>query len=308
MKIPILNFRTWLENKGLKARTIKDYMYYCNKFLPYHSFTQENVNKYLADKGNMNHVARGFLINLKKFLMVNYKELGLDQDSRIEVAEVELPALTGRIKQRLVKPLTEEQVLEIEKYLEGELNKLKLLMSYYAGLRIGELYKIRIVSFNWDEWKKDMNQVGECRVYGKGDKEGLAFFPSKLMKRIAKHIHAENYPSLSSYLFMKKFDSEEQVNIDNRMKTWGKQLKKAAIKAGIIKFDSSGEIIHDTDVYPHKLRHSWGYHLKNVKKMDLRDIQEILRHSSITSTQRYTYTDKSHLKKILIKDVFDSED
>ena len=85
---------------------------------------------------------------------------------------------------------------------------------------------------------------------------------------------------------------------------WRNHLKKAAIRAGIIRFDDKGKVIPDTNVHPHKLRHSWGHHLKNVKKLDIRDIQEILRHTSITSTQRYTLVDKAQVKKRLSEDVF----
>jgi len=299
MRIPIDKFRNWLVNKNLKTKTIEEYLYYFNKFLLYGPFTQENVSRFLSKKENMNGVSRSFLMNLRKFLMVNYKELGLNQDNRIDVSEVELPKLTGRVKERLVKPLTEEQILKLEQYLPREREKLQLLMSYYGGLRVGELYKIRIISFNWDEWKKDINQVGECSVFGKGDKEGLAFFPSAIMKRIAAFIHSQNYSSPSSYLFMKNVDDIEKVNISNRVSTWQKHLRNAGIKSGISQVDANGNIIQDTRVHPHKLRHSWGHYLKSIKKLDIRDIKEFLRHSSIISTQRYTYTDKSELKELL---------
>lgn len=297
---PLDKFEDWLTNKNLKDQTIRNYLYYFHKFVPYYqSFTQVNVSKFLSEKGNRNINARAFIWNLRKFLMVHYKELGLNQEARIEISEVEIPAQTGRTKQRLVKPLTEEQILEIEKYFVNEKEKLQLLMSYYGGLRLGELFKIRVSSFNWEEWKKDPSQLGECRVYGKGDKEGIALFPPGLMRRIARYIRSANFASLGSYIFLKNLESLEGINLINRTSIWQKKLKKAAINAGIIKFDTNGKIIDDTNVHPHKLRHSWGYHLRNVKNMDIRDIQEVLRHSSITSTQIYTYADKSRLKELL---------
>lgn len=299
MNIPINGFEDWLINKNLKARTVKEYLYYFGKFVPYAAFTQESVNRFLSEKSNRNPSARCFIVNLKKFLMVNYKELGIDKNRRIEIAEVELAKLSGRLKERLVKPLTEDQILEIEKHLPDEKEKLQLLMTYYAGLRAGELLKIQVSSFGWDEWKKDMTQYGECRVLGKGDKEGLAFFPPLVMTRIARFVRAKNFPSLSSYLFLKNKEDLEGVKIEGRLVTWERKLKQAAIKAGIVQFDSNKKIIEDTNVHPHKLRHSYGYYLRNVKKLDIREVQEILRHSSILSTQRYTHTDKAHVKKIL---------
>ena len=67
MKIPIDKFEDWLRNKNLKERTIENYVYYFNKFTA-ESFTQETISRFLADKTNRNSIARGFLVNFKKFL------------------------------------------------------------------------------------------------------------------------------------------------------------------------------------------------------------------------------------------------
>ena len=60
---------------------------------------------------------------------------------------------------------------------------MQLLISYYAGLRVQEMLRIKVVSFDWNSWKKDMKKAGSCTVYGKGAKEGTAFIPSFLMER-----------------------------------------------------------------------------------------------------------------------------
>ncbi|HEC66514.1 MAG TPA: hypothetical protein ENI23_14600 [bacterium] len=305
MNIPVDKFRDWLVNKNLKWRSIKEYTYYFNKFTTREPFyTQESINRFLSDKTSMNRVARGFLLNLKKFILVNYKELNISREMRMDISEIELPQLSGRVEQKLINPLTEEQILEIEKNIPHEKGRLQLLMSYYGGLRLGELLKIKVISFNWEEWKKDINNIGECRVHGKGEKEGIAFFPPDLMRRIAKFIRSGTYPSPSSYLFIKSKEDPKDLSVSNKAFPWRKVLRDAAIKAGIMKFDEEGGVIPETNVTPHKLRHSWGYHLKNVKKVDIRDIQEILRHSSISTTERYTQVDKSQTKEILSKDVF----
>lgn len=297
MKIPLDLFVGWLKSKNLKARTIEEYVYYFNKFVPYPNFSQETISKFLSKKENMNGVARSFLINFQKFLMRNHVQLGISKDEKMEIAEVELPTLSGKKKLRLIKPLTIDQVLLIEKFLPDEKEKLKLLLSFYGGLRHGELLKIQVLSFNWLEWKKDMSQWCECRVFGKGDKEGIAFFPPEATKRVASFIREKNFPSLSSYIFLdRKVEDLSKINIRNRQSQWTAKIKKAAIEAGIVQFNSEGKVIEETDVYPHKLRHSWGYHLRNVKGLDLREIQEILRHSSLDSTQIYVYLDKKEIK------------
>jgi integrase len=299
MKIHIDSFVAWLKNKNLKDRTIEEYLYYFNKFVPYESFTQESIGKFLAKKENRNGVARAFLINLKKYVMVNYKEIGLDKDQRIEVSEIELPQISGRPKERLINPLTEEQVLHLEKFLHAEKEKIMLLASFYGALRAGELLKIRVSSFNWEDWKKDITQHGECRVYGKGDKEGVAFFPPALMKRIGKFIYRQGFPSLSSYIFLNKTETLEGIDIRNRMSNWERKLRIAGIRSGITKLDGNKKVIEETRVHPHKLRHSWADHLRHVLGADALQIMELLRHRSINSTQRYVRANKPLLKELL---------
>lgn len=300
MRTDLNKFVEWLKNKNLKERTIENYIYYFNKFT-FDSFNQESISKFLSLKQHRNTIARAFLVNFQKFLMVNYKELGLDQETRLDISEVELPKITGRAKARLIKPLTKDQILLIEKHLTDEKEKLQLLISYFCGLRLGEMIKIRVIDFNWNEWKTDHKQMGECRVYGKGDKEGLALVPADIMIRISRYIRSKNFPSADSFIFLNKGVRLNSLNIKNRTSGWSKKLKRAGIDAKITQLDLDGKIIKETSVHPHRLRHSWGYYLRNQKGMDIRDIKEILRHSNIQNTQIYTYTDKKHLKEQLQK-------
>ena len=295
MNIPLDKFEEWLENKNLKERTIENYLYYYNKFT-FDSFNQETISRFLSQKANRNSIGRSFLVNLKKFLLINYQELGISQESRLKIAEVELPKLTGRVKQRLITPIPHEHISLLEKNLDTEQLKLQLLLSYYCGLRLGELIKISIISFNWESWKKDTSKMGECRVYGKGDKEGIALVPSVLMKRVAIFIKSKNYSSLDSRLFVR---GNSDVNLKNKSRTWQKKLSEAGIKAGITKLDDKGQVIKDTAVHPHRLRHSYASYLLNERKLNLVEVKEILRHVSIQSTQIYTHINMEHLKEKL---------
>ncbi|KKL94988.1 hypothetical protein LCGC14_1859130 [marine sediment metagenome] len=293
MKIPIDLFENYLKNKGLKERTIENYIYYFNKFI-HNRFNQESISKFLASPSNRNSIGRSFLVNLKKFLTMNRIELKIDQDYYNEIVEVELPSLTGRVKQTLVKPIPHGRIPLLEEALETEKLKLQLLITYYGALRLGEMLKIRILSFDWDEWKKDTSKWGECRVFGKGDKEGIALIPPDLMKRIARYIRSHDFLEVHGYLFIK--ESEKQ-DIKNRARIWQKNLRNAGIKSGITKLDNKREPVQGTRVYPHRLRHSYAFHLLKDKKIDIRYIQEVLRHTSIRSTQIYTLITKEELKR-----------
>ena len=295
MIIPLDRFEEWLKNKNLKERTIENYIYYFNKFT-FDSFDQETISRFLSVKAHRNSIARSFLVNLQKFLKVNYKELGFSQESRVKIAEVELPKLTGRVKHRLVKPIPHEQISLLERVLETEQLKLQLLLSYYCALRLGELLKINILSFDWEKWKKDTSKMGECRVYGKGDKEGIALVPAILMKRIAIYIKKRKFSSLDSKIFVR---GNANINLKNKSRTWQMKLRKAGIEAGITKLDKERKPIKDTVVHPHRLRHSYASYLLNERGFNLKEVQEVLRHASLQSTQIYTHINKEKLKEKL---------
>ena len=298
MRIPLLKFEDWLKNKNLKERTVDNYIYYFNKFT-FDVFNQETVSRFLSDRTNRNSIGRSFLVNFQKFLMVNYKELGFSQESRLNIADVELPKLTGRVKERLVKPIPHEQIPLLEKALETEKLRLMLLLSYYCALRLGELLKIDILAFNWEEWKKNTSKMGECRVYGKGDKEGIALVPAELMKRVAIYIKNKNFSSLDSKLFILGGRDITSLQIKNRSRTFQTKLRNAGIISRITKLDDKGEPIKDTIVHPHRLRHSYASYLLNVKGLNLKEVQEVLRHRTIQSTQIYTHINKDKLKERL---------
>ena len=117
MNINIDKFESWLRNKNLKDRTIEEYIYYFNKFLD-NVFNQETISRFLSQKSNRNVVARSFLVNLRRFIIVNYRELGFSIDQRLEASEVELPKITGREKKREMIPLKFEDIKLLEKNLE----------------------------------------------------------------------------------------------------------------------------------------------------------------------------------------------
>lgn len=295
MNIPLNKFEEWLKNKNLKERTIENYVYYFNKFT-FDVYNQETISRFLSDKTNRNSIGRGFLVNFQKFLKVNYKELGISLEAWKNIVEVELPKLTGRVKERLVKPIPHEHIRLIEQHLETEQLKIQLLLSYYCALRLGELLKITALSFDWDKWKKDTSKMGECRVFGKGDKEGIALVPAVLMKRVAIYIKGKTLNSLDSKIFVR---GGANINMKNKGRTWQMKLRNAGIRAGITKLDGEEKPIKDTVVHPHRLRHSYASYLLNEKGLNLKEVQEVLRHASLQSTQIYTHVDKERLKKKL---------
>lgn len=280
-------FDQWLRNKSLKDRSISNYFYYFNRFR-YPRFNQESVSRFLADGAHRNTISRAFIKNLKECMLRNHAELGIDPHYYKEISDVYFPGMSGRKKSRLVNPLSLEEIKLLEATLETEELKLMLLVAYNAGLRLGELIKIRINSFNWGIWKMNPEKMGEVRVFGKGDKEGIALVPRDLMKRLAAFINSNtsSFKGVDSKLF----------NLGPS--SFQKHLATAGLRSGITQKKADGSIIEETRVHPHKLRHSYAHSLLK-KDVDIRYIKEALRHSSIQSTQIYTQLSTKELAEKL---------
>lgn len=138
---------------------------------------------------------------------------------------------------------------------------------YSCGLRVSELCTLNV---------NDVDDV-YLRVMGKGRKERLVPIGSKAIAAIDYYLNfrPENTPIL--------FLSKSAKPLDRTM-VW-KIIKKHTTEAGIIK-----------SVSPHTLRHSFATHLLD-NGADLRIIQELLGHSNIATTDRYTHVSRSHLQQ-----------
>ncbi len=304
MKLYPEKFENWLANKQLMRITIDNYMYYFFKFAKDHSLlNQESAVDFYSKKANRNSIGKTFLINYRKFLMENHKELQINVEELGDLVEMDLSSFKIGRKSHLVYPIPHEDIPLLEKHLSTERLRIQLWLTYSSGLRLGEALKIRFRSFNWSEWGKDMTKMGECRVMGKGGKPGIALVPGDIMNRISHFFQSHEFNPLTenSLLFLKGTMPDDEINVKNQARTWQMHLNQAGLKSGITKRDEKGNVIKETSVHPHRLRHSYGHYLLNVKKLNLREVQELLRHTSITSTQVYTHIDKEELKEKLSK-------
>ena len=156
---------------------------------------------------------------------------------------------------------------------ENTRNKAIIELLYSSGLRISELGDIKLDNFNFD-----MNFI---RVIGKGSKERIVPFgiPFKELLKIYLPLRQKYAKSGSNNLFI----SEKGIPL-TRQGLW-KIIKKTAVLAKI-----------DKNITPHMLRHTFATHLLKGGA-DLRSIQQMLGHSSISTTEIYTHTDISHLKE-----------
>ena len=161
---------------------------------------------------------------------------------------------------------------------EGERNRAILETLYSCGLRVSELTNLRISDLFFEE--------GFIKVTGKGDKQ--RFVP--IVPHAQKYINCYKN-EIRNHLTIQK-GHEDTLFLNRR----GKQLTRAMIFT-IIK-QLAVKINLNKTISPHTFRHSFATHLLE-NGADLRTIQLMLGHESITTTEIYMHVDKSHLKNVL---------
>jgi len=161
---------------------------------------------------------------------------------------------------------------------EGERNRAILETMYSCGLRVTELVNLRISCY--------YPQVGFVRVIGKGDKERLVPVGGTAIK------HINSYLEHFRRKMTAKSGHEDILFLNRRGSSLSRVmifliLKDLVAKAGIRK-----------SISPHTFRHSFATHLVEGGA-DLRAVQEMLGHESITTTEIYTHLDREYLRKTL---------
>ena len=145
---------------------------------------------------------------------------------------------------------------------------------YSTGLRVSELVSLRIDNLFFGE--------GYIRVVGKGDKQRLVPVGSAARDKIQLYME----------LRRPKRSSEATLFLNNRGEPLTRIMvfniiKQAAYLAGI-----------DKNISPHTLRHSYATHLLEGGA-NIRQVQELLGHESISTTEVYTHLDRKHLRRVV---------
>jgi integrase/recombinase XerD len=161
---------------------------------------------------------------------------------------------------------------------QGERNRTIFEIIYSCGLRVSEAITIKNSDLFFEE--------GFIRVLGKGKKE----------RYVPIHESAQRYitmyqKSIRSHIFPQK-GFEDTLFLNRRGKGLSRQMIFMILKDLAIKIDLKKKIS------PHTLRHSFATHLLQ-NGADLRAIQQMLGHESITTTEVYVHVDKSYLKQVV---------
>ncbi|MFH0854262.1 MAG: tyrosine-type recombinase/integrase [bacterium] len=157
---------------------------------------------------------------------------------------------------------------------------------FSTGLRVSELVNLKIEQVDL----KDMSSAQELTVRGKGSKVRIVFLSNQALYWIKKYLTLRY--NISPYIFASHDQgSKKRKNILEPLtaRTVQRIVKKYAKIAGITK-----------KISPHTLRHSFATNLL-ANEADIRSVQTMLGHSSITTTQIYTHITDKHLREAFIK-------
>ncbi|MDC3040623.1 site-specific tyrosine recombinase XerD [Flavobacteriaceae bacterium] len=284
------NFKNYLKlERGLSTNSIKSYEYDLNLFK---NFIQSNkmsdtpfncrpetVKNYLYNNlSNKKSRSQARSISAIKSYFNYLIFEGYIKKSPI--SDIESP----KLEKKLPEVLTE---LEIEKLIKsfdmqqnfGQRNRTIIEVLYGTGIRVSELVNLKLSNIFFKE--------NIIKIIGKGNKERFVPLGRIASNEIRKYLKIRDNSIIDS-----KFSDIVFLN------RYGRGLTRSMIFKIIS--DSYKRIGLDKKISPHTLRHSFATHLlKNGA--DLRTIQIILGHESITTTEIYTHLDTYHLDEVLNK-------
>ncbi|MGV8113805.1 MAG: site-specific tyrosine recombinase XerD [Lentimicrobium sp.] len=211
-----------------------------------------------------------------------FKYLLLENEIRNDPTElVEMP----RIGRKLPEVLTKDEVERLLGIVDlstptGERNKAIVEVLYGCGLRVSELINLRIADLHYEEYY--------LTVTGKGDKQRIVPLGNAASSQLRRYIrevriHQNIKKGQEQYIFLNKSGSRLTRAMIFHI------IKKLAGVAGIKK-----------SISPHTFRHSFATHLVE-NGADLRAVQEMLGHASITTTEIYTHIDREYLRQNILK-------
>lgn len=278
--------------RGHSQLTIRNYSSYLDKFA---QFAQEygvgavgKIDLEIVRKWRLELHRRGlgaktlnyYMISLRSFLKylskMDIESLAPEKIELADTPERQINFLQEEELARLVEAFKGKDQLELR-------NRAIVEVLFSTGLRVGELVAL-------DKSQINVKQ-GEVSVAGKGGKRRVVFISDDAKGWVDKYLASRH--DTDKALFIKQQDTKTKLR-DEKEESGGRLttrqieriVQEAAKKAGIVK-----------KVTPHVLRHSFATDLLRGGA-DLRSVQSMLGHSSVTTTQVYTHVTDKHLREI----------
>jgi len=189
-----------------------------------------------------------------------------------------------KLKRKIPDVLSIEEMQEVLQAIDmsvphAQRNRAMMETLYACGLRVSELTNLKLSNFFHDQ--------GYIKVIGKNDKERIIPIADEAIKHILLYLESDR-----RHINIQK-GFEDFIFLNRR----GKSLTRVMIFTLVKKFVSDAGI--KKTVSPHTFRHSFATHLVEGGA-DLRAVQEMLGHESITTTEIYTHLDKKFLKETIM--------
>ncbi|MEY2763982.1 MAG: site-specific tyrosine recombinase XerD [Bacteroidota bacterium] len=280
------SFVTYLRlERGLSPKSVESYSYDLTKWSEYLQerdidfvlATEDHVREFLAycvNQGIASTSQNRLLSGLRAFYDFMVMENGLAKNPMLNID-------SPKLGKYLPDVLNQQEVFQILDHVDlsatsGHRDRAMLEVLYSCGLRVEELLTLKLSNCFFSE--------GYVKILGKGNKERLVPIGGTAMKWVGYYIERERNHQFIQELHKDIVFLNKRGARLSRM-TVLNVVKREAIKNGIQK-----------SISPHTFRHSFASHLVEAGA-DLRSVQEMLGHVSITTTEIYTHLDRNRLRE-----------
>ena len=271
------DFLVFLEvEKGYSEKTIREYSYDLQMFKsfseekPIEKCTTTDLRRFFLHlKRDKLYAPRSLhrkICSLKSFYKFLKKEAFIANNPAESIESPKIP-------KSLPKTISIEEAFSLLNAPKNLRDRTVLYLLYGTGIRVSELSDLNIENL---DLKNRLIRI----VEGKGGKDRLIPLPDLLV------------PILEEYLLSRRNDKDTAALILNRS---GQRLTSRSIQRLVKKYKEQLNM-EDKKVTPHTLRHAFATHLL-ANSVDIRVIQELLGHASLSTTQLYTHVSLEHLRK-----------
>jgi site-specific recombinase XerD len=280
--------------KNQSRKTIENYQHYLNRFLNWNiedidvsNITLDLIQNYRLFLNRIKDPRTNEFLNIKT---QNYhiiavraflKFLAKNDITSLSPEKIELSKIPERSVEFLSREELERLFSTVNKNSKKGLRDLAILQTLYStGLRVSEL-----TNLNKDQ--VDLNRR-EFMVRGKGKKPRIVFLSKKAVSTLIDYLKIRDDNLMPLFISFKRGRNDLNVSEKKRLTPYSVQelVRNYARLAGIAK-----------KVTPHTLRHSFATELL-INGADIRSVQEMLGHASITTTQIYTHITNKKLREI----------
>jgi len=274
--------------KRYPETTVTSYLNALNKYndfideknIQYKTITKDEIREYLKRLDEENYSKSSVSQNLSALrnfysFLVNNNKITSNQFKLIKNPKKE-KHLPNFLQPDELQSIFDS--IELETPL-GIRNRLIIELLYATGLRVSELVSLELKDINFSSH--------EIRVTGKGDKERIVFFGDYALKYLKMYLNRSR-----SILLNGKKEDILLLNKD------GNPITARGIEVVIDKIVNEAALKHN--ISPHVIRHTFATDMLN-NGADLKSVQELLGHSSLSTTQIYTHITNERLRSVYLK-------